>query len=309
MKRPPISRRAALAGSAVLATSSSLFGNEIPGASRPQLLRRPYQPADGGPEREHFVYLPAGFHSEEGRKWPVLLFLHGNGERGDAKEELAYTMVHGPLREAWIQGRDLPFVILQPQLAWYTRNKPEERPTPPVRMSDQPPPPRNAGSRPTTTMKRDEPAGEPRFTLPDGWDLVARDLLAMIDAALKEYRGDPDRVYLTGLSYGGYGTWLMASMHPERWAAVAPICGALDPAKVKPIADAKLPIWIFEGGRDTTVRPEWIMATSRALEEAGHPEVRVTVHEDLAHNSWTRVYEGWDIYQWLLSHRRGAADA
>jgi predicted peptidase len=306
MNSSTISRRAALGSAAALASSSALFADSGPGQSRPQLLRRPYQPAAGGPEREHYVYLPAGFSSEEGRKWPVVLFLHGNGERGDGKEELAYTMIHGPLQEAWIQGRDLPFVILQPQLDWYTRRKPERRPPPPVRKDDEPPPPRNAGSRPTTPMKREEPPGETRFSLPEGWDLVAPDLLAMVDAALGEYRGDPDRVYLTGLSYGGYGTWSMASMHPERWAAVAPVCGALDPGKVKPIADAKLPIWIFEGGRDPTVHPEWVMATSRALEEAGHPEVRLTVHEDLAHNVWTRVYEGWDIYQWFLRHRRGA---
>jgi predicted peptidase len=308
MKPKPLSRRSAL-GAAVALASPSLPALATPGASRPQLLRRPYQPADGGPERDHYVYLPAGFSSETGRKWPVMLFLHGNGERGDAKDELAYTMIHGPLHEAWIQGRDLPFVILQPQLSWYTRRKPEQRGPAPVRMNDQPPPPRNYGRRPTATMKREEPVGETRFALPEGWDLVAPDLLGMVDAALKDYRGDPDRVYLTGLSYGGYGTWSMASMHTDRWAAVAPVCGALDPAKVRPIADAKLPVWIFEGGRDPTVKPEWIMATSRALEEAGHPEVRVTVHEDLAHNVWTRVYEGWDLYQWFLSHRRGGQDA
>ncbi|MEZ5366900.1 MAG: prolyl oligopeptidase family serine peptidase [Bryobacterales bacterium] len=299
-----LSRRQALGAGAALA-SSPLIG-AAPGASRPQLLRRPYQPAAGGPERDHYVYLPAGFSSEEGKKWPVLLFLHGNGERGDGKDELAYTMIHGPLQEAWVQGRDLPFVIVQPQLDWYTRRKPERRPPPPVRMNDQPPPPRNYGSRPTATMKREEPPGESRFALPEGWDMVAPDLLSMVDAALTDYRGDPDRVYLTGLSYGGYGTWSMASMHPDRWAAVAPVCGTIDPAKVKPIADAKLPIWIFEGGRDPVVKPEWVMAAARALEDAGHPEVRVTVHEDLAHNVWTRVYEGWDVYQWMLRNRRGA---
>ena len=308
MKRPPLTRRAALGNAALLATATAMPGDG-PGSSRPQLLLRPYQPAAGGPEREHYIYLPAGFHSEEGRRWPVLLFLHGNGERGDGKDELPYTMIHGPLREAWIQGRDLPFVIVQPQLDWYTRRKPDRRMPPPVRRNDRPPPPRNHGSRPTASMKRDEPPGEARYSLPEGWELVAPDLLAMVDAVLKDYRGDPDRVYLTGLSYGGYGTWSMASMHPRKWAAVAPVCGACEPDKVKPIAEAELPIWIFEGGRDPVVKPEWVMASSRALEEAGHPEVRVTMHEDLAHNVWTRVYEGWDLYQWFLRQRRGVSDA
>ena len=70
------------------------------------------------------------------------------------------------------------------------------------------------------------------------------------------------------------------------------------------IAEAKLPIWIFQGGRDTTVLPEWVLATAVALEEAGHSEVRFTVHEDRPHDAWTRVYEGWDLYNWFLSHRR-----
>lgn len=75
------------------------------------------------------------------------------------------------------------------------------------------------------------------------------------------------------------------------------------------LAGAKLPVWIFEGGRDPVVKPEWVMATSRAPEEAGRPAVRVTVHEDLAHNAWTRVYEGWDLYRWFLRQRRGGANA
>ncbi len=308
MKPSPLTRRSALGAGAALASGAALLADEQPGRSRPQLLRRPYRPAAGGPERSHYVYLPAGFHSEAGRKWPVLLFLHGNGERGDGNDELGYTMIHGPLHEAWIQGRDLPFVILQPQLDWYTRRRRERSQPPPARTRAEPPP-RNHGSRPTATMKRDEPPGEPRFSLPEGWDLVAPDLLAMVDAALKDYRGDADRVSITGLSYGGYGTWSMASMHPGRWAAAAPVCGACDPAKVQPIADAKLPIWIFEGGRDPVVKPEWVLASARALEDSGHPEVRVTVHEDLAHNVWTRVYEGWDLYQWMLLQRRGAEHA
>ena len=85
MKSTPISRRAALSSAAALASAPALLADGEPGRSRPQLLRRPYQPAAGGPEREHYVYLPSGFSSEEGRKWPVMLFLHGNGERGDGQ--------------------------------------------------------------------------------------------------------------------------------------------------------------------------------------------------------------------------------
>ncbi len=297
-----VNRRQAIR-SAALAAAGGALPLQAEGVSRPQLLRRSYKPAAGGEAREYFLYVPTGFHTETGRRWPVMLFLHGNGERGDGRDDLKYTMMHGPVMEAWVQARDLPFLIIQPQLPLYGRTL--ERSEPPMRGEDGSIPPRNYGTRPTEPMHRVEGDEKPRFTLPDGWDVIQDDLLAMVDTAVDEFRGDADRVYLTGLSYGGYGSWHLASQYPERWAAVAPICGAGEPSRVKAIADAKLPIWVFQGGRDPTVRPEWTLATARALEEAGHPEVRMTVHEDLSHNVWTRVYEGWDLYGWFLQQRRG----
>jgi len=138
----------------------------------------------------------------------------------------------------------------------------------------------------------------------ENWTRMEGEVLAMVDATLSEFRSDQDRVYLTGLSFGGAGTWHLAMADPDRWAAVAPICGPGDPSRVDRIADAKLPVWVFQGGRDTVVRPERVLETVVALEAAGHPDVRFTVHEDLGHNVWTRVYEGWDLYEWFLAHRR-----
>ena len=109
---------------------------------------------------------------------------------------------------------------------------------------------------------------------------------------------------MTGLSYGGYGTWHLATTHPERWAAVAPICGGGNPARVGALAAAQTPIWVFHGGRDPVVKVEWSYAMAAALEAAGHPDVRLTVHEDLGHNVWGRVYAGEDFYRWLLGQRR-----
>ena len=159
-------------------------------------------------------------------------------------------------------------------------------------------------------MRREEPGEQPRWAPqagpPEGWEMIEDDLLGMVDATVEDFRGDADRVYLTGLSYGGFGSWHMASKFTDRWAAVAPICGSGDNSKVEAIAEAELPTWVFQGGRDPVVKTEWVIETARALEAAGHPEVRLTVHEDLGHNVWTRVYEGWDLYQWFLSKRRGA---
>ena len=126
----------------------------------------------------------------------------------------------------------------------------------------------------------------------------------MVDEAITDYQGDATRIYLTGLSYGGFGTWHMASAHPDRWAAIAPICGGGNPQQAQAIAREQTPVWIFQGGRDTTVKPKYVLQMAQALEKAGHSAVRFTVHEDLPHNVWTRVYEGSDIYDWLLKHRR-----
>ena len=101
----------------------------------------------------------------------------------------------------------------------------------------------------------------------------------MVDSTLREFHADQDRVYLTGLSFGGTGTWHLAMTYPDRWAAIARICGPGDPGQVDRIADAKMPVWVFQGGRDTVVRPERVLQTVRALEAAGHPDVRFTVHE------------------------------
>lgn len=299
-----LTRRAALLAGVAVSAAPAQAG---PGRSRPQLLRRPYQPAAGGEERGYYLYVPSGYHSEPGRKWPVMLFLHGSGERGDGRDDLEYTMIHGPVMEAWVQGRDLPFLIIQPQLDGGELNGRERSTAPPRRGADGSIPERLRGKRPDFPMKREEPGDQPRWGAdsgPRGWELIEDDLLAMVDNTLHDFRCDPDRVCLTGLSMGGYGSFALASNHPERWAAVAPICGAGGSAPVAKIAKATLPIWILTGGRDATVKAEWIIQTARAIEDAGHPEVRLTVHEDLGHNVWTRIYEGWDLYQWMLAQRR-----
>src|SRR5215510_936059 len=85
--------------------------------SEPELRRVSYRSARTGKERDYFVYLPPGHAAQ--KNWPVMLFLHGNGERGDGKGELDYVLAHGPLYEAWCQKRNLPFIIISPQLPMF----------------------------------------------------------------------------------------------------------------------------------------------------------------------------------------------
>jgi len=280
----------------MLATGSS-WAAEIDGRTKAQLARKRYLSSATNAEREYLLYLPVGYDSEKGKRWPVILFLHGGGERGDGLKDLEKTLLHGPLMEAWTKGRDLPFVMISPQMP---SSPPGASPRPgaaprAAASASRPPMTREAGAQPPARAEQGPP---------NGWWLSEKDLLAMVDEVLRDYRADTGRVYLTGLSYGGFGTWHMAAAHPERWAAVAPICGAGNPKTLERIAAAKLPIWIFQGGRDRLVRPEWVLASAAALEQAGHPGVRFTVHEDMGHNVWSRVYEGLDLYNWFLSHRR-----
>jgi predicted peptidase len=304
MKRRRMLQTLSAAAAGLLGRLPSEAG-EIDARTGAQLLRKRYDSKATGQPREYFLYLPVGYESETGKKWPVILFLHGGGERGDGLNDLDYTLVHGPLMEAWIQGRDLPFVIINPQMPLFDRPEPQRQPLP-HRSPEGTPPPRPYGNRSSRPMTFPAAEVEPRRTgsTPQGWETVEDEVLAMVDNTLADYRADPARVYLTGLSYGGYGTWYLSTRHPERWAAIAPICGGGDPKLVDRLVAQKLPLWIFHGGRDTTVPPARSLEMAVALEAAGHPEVRFTVHEDLSHNVWTRVYEGQDIYSWFLRNRR-----
>lgn len=293
-----------LGSAGLLATAAS--ANPIDGRTQAQLLHKPYRSSATGKDRQYLLYLPTGFYSEPNKKWPVILFLHGGGERGNGADELDHVLRHGPLMEAWIQGRDLPFVMIAPQMPMFDRERRSPLGETPKRVESGAPPERDRPGPPRSPMDRSISEDEPRWDEkgpPDGWWRVEDDLIAMVDEVLADYQGDPARVYLTGLSYGGFGTWHMASAHPDRWAAIAPICGGGNPEQARIIAKKQTPVWIFQGGRDTTVKPKYVLRMAQELEKDGHPEVRLTVHEDLPHNVWTRVYEGRDIYDWLLKHR------
>ncbi len=273
--------------------------------SEPQLLRKSYQSTATREQREYFLYLPRGYETNKEQVWPVILFLHGGGERGDGLGDLDYVLDHGPLMEVWIQRRDLPFIILSPQLPIFSMSGQIERPaTKPQRLESGIPP--RDEKRPTNPMTRvgGNPSPFSELGPPDGWWKVEKDLLNIVDSTLRDYRADSKRVYLTGLSYGGFGTWYMATYHPDRWAAIAPICGLGDPTLAGQLAAVNMPIWIFQGGRDDVIQPQWIYPMANSLEKAGLVTVRLTIHEDLGHNAWTRVYAGQDLYNWFLSHAR-----
>lgn len=296
-----------------LLSGRALGEQEAPPSQQPsqeRLLRHSFT-SSAGEERDVFVYLPRGYDQETSRLWPVLLFLHGNGERGDGKRDLDWVLAHGPLYEAWVQKRDLAFVIVSPQLPLfgldrtidYIRDR--DPGTIPRRLeSGTPPRPEEFATPQTMTgavEDRDLPVGPEG--LPDGWYRREADLLTVLDQTLESYRTDCSRVYLTGLSYGGFGTWYLASRHPERFAAIAPVVGWGHPDLMPPLAEARTPIWAFAGGRDTAVQARHFFTGLNRLEALGHEDVRFTIHEDVGHDTWRRVYGGQDLYDWLLGHR------
>jgi predicted peptidase len=305
-------RELLIAGAAgVAAAPTASAADAARAAAQPELRRVSYRSARTGQERDYFVYLPPG-HARQ-KSWPVILFLHGNGERGDGKGELDYVLAHGPLYEAWCQKRDLPFIIISPQLPMFGQGevpyiKNRTRAQIPQRKPDgvDPRPDERSVRReaPMRGTGRDDqlPTG-PEGPV-EGWNLIADELIAMVDDTVRNFRGDARRVYLTGLSYGGFGSWYLAANHAQKFAAVAPVVGYGHPDHAGPIAKAKLPLWCFSGGRDDVVNARYFYAVFDRLEALGHTSARLTNHEDLGHFTWVRVYRGEDLYSWFLEHSR-----
>lgn len=201
---------------------------------------------------KYLLYLPKDYGKEPGKKWPLMMFLHGSGESGDNLEKVK---THGPPKLI-AAGKEFPFLVLSPQ----------------------------------------SPGG--------GWNTEV--LGALLDDVMKRYSVDEDRVYLTGLSMGGYGTWDMAMAYPNRFAAIAPICGGGTSWKARRIRH--VPTWIFHGAKDTTVPVRNGQEMYDAMKAAG-ADVKITIYPDAGHDSWTVTYDNPELYTWFLSHKRGAASA
>ena len=197
----------------------------------------------------YLLYLPSEYGKAE-REWPLVVFLHGAGERGD---DLELVAVHGPPKLV-AEGREFPFIIVSPQC------------------------PKDAW-----------------------WPGELDALKALLDDVVGTYSVDEDRVYLTGLSMGGFGTWAWAIEEPDRFAALVPVCGRGDPEKVARIAH--VPAWVFHGAKDQTVPLEASQEMVDALKAAG-AEPKFTVYPEAGHDSWTATYENQELYDWLLGQRR-----
>ncbi|CEK15641.1 prolyl oligopeptidase family serine peptidase [Chthonomonas calidirosea] len=137
----------------------------------------------------------------------------------------------------------------------------------------------------------------------DTWAQYDDLLMAMLKKTEREYRVDTTRLYLTGLSQGGFGTWALAAKHPDLFAAAAPICGIGDPNQASELA--KIPLWVFHGAADPVVSPEADQKTVDAVKAAGG-DIQFTLYPGVGHDSWDNAYDDPNLPQWFLQHQRPA---
>jgi predicted peptidase len=193
-------------------------------------------------------FLPLSYEDQADAKFPLLIFLHGSGERGN---DLTKVKVHGPPKIADSDPR-FPFIVVSPQA----------------------------------------PEGEQ-------WDIDKLDVL--LADIKRQYRVDDSRIYLTGLSMGGYGTWDWAIARPNIFAAIVPVCGKGDPSKAAALKS--MPIWAFHGDKDDAVDMAGSFDMVSAVRRAGG-NPRLTIYPDTGHDSWTRTYADPALYFWLFQQRR-----
>ena len=129
----------------------------------------------------------------------------------------------------------------------------------------------------------------------------AKMALGILAAVEKEYSVDSKRTYLTGLSMGGFGTWSLAFHHPEKWAAIVPICGGGDPKGAEKIKD--IPCWCFHGDGDTAVKVELSRSMIEALKKAGGSP-KYDEYKGVGHNSWDKAYGTDELYEWMLKQSK-----
>jgi predicted peptidase len=206
---------------------------------------------------DYLLFLPQGYDAKAAKRWPLILFLHGAGERGSNPWAVA---THGPAK--YIRTTpDFPFIVVSPQC-------------------------------------------------PEG-QIWSRDvLLGLLDDVIANYPVDTHRVYLTGLSMGGYGTWDLGLAYPERFAAIVPICGGGQTIAVllaggkRAAALQSLGVWAFHGAKDPIVPLLESQRMVEAVKRAGLKDVHLTVYPEAQHDSWTETYNNPKLYDWLLTHER-----
>lgn len=199
---------------------------------------------------KYYLYFPKNYKEDSDEKFPILLFLHGGGESGNA---LATIKENGPPKLI-AEGKEFPFLILAPQNPYVKQ----------------------------------------------WWN--TRAVMELLDAVIEEHNIDKDRIYLTGLSRGGGAAWEMAVQYPDKFAAMAVVCG-MAPLPYASWINKKLPIWVFHGDQDKSIpisESENMVAKLLAI---GY-QVKFTKYKGVGHNAWGRAYTTPELYDWFIAQKR-----
>jgi predicted peptidase len=203
---------------------------------------------------------------ERGKEYPLVIFLHGAGERGTDNEK---QLIHGVPH--FVANREkYPCFLIAPQCPdgkkWVEVDWSADSHTQPKEPSE-----------------------------------IGKLTIGLIEQAIKELPVDPKRVYIAGLSMGGYGTWDILARRQELFAAAVPVCGGADESTAPRIKD--IPLWVFHGAKDTAVK----LARSRnmvaALENSGG-KPKYTEYPDVGHDSWVPAYKDLELFRWLFSQAK-----
>ena len=244
--------------------------SEAPAKTESDLLTQLFEPREFvGANKVPLKYrLMKPINYRPGKKYPLVLFLHGAGERGD---DNMITLKHGAKDFADAARREkYPCYVVVPQC-------PKGQKWSDVDWSLE------ASSQPEN----------PSLSL-----ATAKELL---DEMVETAGVDKNRIYLTGLSMGGYGTWDAIARYEGYFAAAAPICGGGDPKMVSKFS--RLPIWCFHGDADTAVKVVRSREMIAALKEVGSP-AKYTEYPGVGHDSWSATYSNPEFYQWLFAQQR-----
>ena len=202
---------------------------------------------------------------DAGKRYPLVLFLHGAGERGDDNRA---QLVQGAKDFASdeIMGK-YPCFVVAPQC-------------------------------PGDAQWVDTPWSADSHTMPAAPTAPLRMSLELLSALEQEFSIDSHRIYVTGLSMGGFGAWDAIQRHPRRFAAAVPLCGGGDAALAKSIA--QIPIWAFHGADDTAVKPKRSRDMLAAIKAAGGSP-KYTEYPNTGHDCWTPTYRNLELYAWLFA--------
>jgi len=273
----------------VQATAAKTFG--------PMLTKNDFKPK-GLLGYRYLLSVPPTYYEKADTKYPLILFLHGSGE---SSSNLELAKKHGIPRlvqvyDNWKEGKVTKDDLLDPgakSKSTVSIKDSSVKPTKPMNLDCA----RTVAENFITLTPQVDPAY--------GYGWKPASLGALLDAIEQTHRIDKDRIYVTGVSMGGFGTFNLAAAYPHRFAAIIPICGGASATVAETIKH--IPTWVFHGEKDDIVPLSRSQVIVDALKKV-EGNVKFTTYPDADHDSWTETYNNLEIYKWLLEQKKQSSD-